>query len=49
MSFNLAALEKADAVVAVYDAGRCDVYTTDCCGLAAQRGKLTARTPHGSV
>ena len=28
MSFNLVAFEKADEVVAAYDSGRCDVYTT---------------------
>ena len=33
------AFEKADEVVAAYDAGRCDVYTTDSSGLAAQRTK----------
>ena len=36
MKFNLVAFEKADEVVAAYDAGRCDVYTTDRSGLAAQ-------------
>jgi general L-amino acid transport system substrate-binding protein len=46
MSFNLVAFEKADEVVAAYDAGRCDVYTTDRSGLAAQRGKLTAPDSH---
>jgi general L-amino acid transport system substrate-binding protein len=46
MSFNLVAFEKADEVVAAYDAGRCDVYTTDRSGLAAQRGKLTAPDTH---
>ena len=46
MSFNLVAFEKADEVVAAYDAGRCDVYTTDRSGLAAQRGKLTAPDGH---
>ncbi|RZO30170.1 MAG: amino acid ABC transporter substrate-binding protein [SAR116 cluster bacterium] len=46
MSFNLVAFEKADEVVAAYDAGRCDVYTTDRSGLAAQRGKLTAPDAH---
>jgi general L-amino acid transport system substrate-binding protein len=46
MSFNLVAFEKADEVVAAYDAGRCDVYTTDRSGLAAQRGKLTAPDNH---
>ena len=46
MSFNLVAFEKADEVVAAYDAGRCDVYTTDRSGLAAQRGKLTNPNSH---
>ena len=46
MSFNLVAFEKADEVVAAYDAGRCDVYTTDRSGLAAQRGKLTKPDDH---
>ena len=40
------AFEKADEVVAAYDAGRCDVYTTDRSGLAAQRGKLTNPDAH---
>src|SRR6056300_1402495 len=46
MSFNLVAFEKADEVVAAYDAGRCDVYTTDRSGLAAQRGKLANPSAH---
>ena len=46
MSFNLVAFEKADEVVAAYDAGRCDVYTTDRSALAAQRGKLTNPDAH---
>ncbi|MGB0756686.1 MAG: amino acid ABC transporter substrate-binding protein [Candidatus Puniceispirillaceae bacterium] len=46
MSFNLVAFEKADEVVAAYDAGRCDVYTTDRSALAAQRTKLTAPDAH---
>ena len=46
MSFNLVAFEKADEVVAAYDAGRCDVYTTDRSGLAAQRTKLTNPNAH---
>jgi general L-amino acid transport system substrate-binding protein len=40
MSFKGVFFEKADEVVAAYDAGRCDVYTTDQSGLAAQRTKL---------
>jgi general L-amino acid transport system substrate-binding protein len=44
MDYKLVAFEKADEVVAAYDAGRCDVYTTDQSGLAAQRLKLGAPT-----
>ncbi len=40
MKYKLVAFEKADEVVAAYDAGRCDVFTTDQSGLAAQRLKL---------
>ena len=36
------AFEKADEVVQAYDSGRCDTYTTDKSGLAAQRTKLSA-------
>ena len=46
MAFNLVAFEKADEVVGAYDAGRCDVYTTDRSALAAQRTKLTAPDAH---
>ena len=46
MKFNLVAFEKADEVVAAYDAGRCDVYTTDRSGLAAQRLKLSNPNAH---
>ena len=38
--------EKADEVVAAYDAGRCDTYTTDKSGLAAQRIKLSKPDDH---
>ena len=40
------AFEKADEVVQAYDAGRCDTYTTDKSGLAAQRTKLSAPDDH---
>ena len=46
MSFNPVVFEKADEVVAAYDAGRCDVYTTDQSGLAAQRVKLKDPDAH---
>jgi general L-amino acid transport system substrate-binding protein len=40
MRFRPVVFEKSDEVVAAYDAGRCDVYTTDRSGLYAQRIKL---------
>jgi general L-amino acid transport system substrate-binding protein len=40
MQYELVAFEKSDEVVAAYDAGRCDVYTTDKSGLYAQRLKM---------
>ena len=46
MGFELVAFEKADEVVQAYDAGRCDVYTTDRSGLAAQRLKLSDPAAH---
>jgi general L-amino acid transport system substrate-binding protein len=46
MSFEPVVFEKADEVVAAYDSGRCDVYTTDASGLAAQRTKLAEPSAH---
>lgn len=46
MSFELVALENSDEVVAAYGAGRCDVFTTDRSGLAAERLKLAAPDDH---
>ena len=46
MEYELVAFEKADEVVSAYDAGRCDVYTTDQSGLYAQRLKLTNPDDH---
>lgn len=46
MDYKIIAFEKADEVVAAYDAGRCDVYTTDKSGLAAQRIKLKKPSDH---
>ncbi len=40
LSYKSVTFEKADEVVGAYDAGRCDVYTTDRSGLAAQRIKM---------
>jgi general L-amino acid transport system substrate-binding protein len=38
--------EKADEVVAAYESGRCDVFTTDRSSLAAQRTKLKNPEAH---
>lgn len=46
LSYEILAFEKADEVVAAYDAGRCDVYTTDRSGLAANRSKLSDPSAH---
>jgi general L-amino acid transport system substrate-binding protein len=46
MSYEPVVFEKADEVVAAYDSGRCDVYTTDASGLAAQRTKLADPAAH---
>ena len=41
MAYEPVVFEKADEVVNAYDEGRCDTYTTDKSGLAAQRTKLS--------
>jgi general L-amino acid transport system substrate-binding protein len=46
MDYTVVAYEKSDEVVAAYDAGRCDVYTTDQSGLYAQRIKLKDVSAH---
>jgi len=46
MDYKIVAFEKADEVVAAYDGGRCDVYTTDQSGLYAQRIKLKDPSAH---
>ena len=46
ISYEPVAFEKADEVVAAYDAGRCDTYTTDKSGLAAQRTKMKNPDEH---
>ena len=46
IKYEPVAFEKADEVVAAYDAGRCDTYTTDKSGLAAQRTKLSNPDDH---
>lgn len=46
MDYTVVAYEKSDEVVAAYDSGRCDVYTTDQSGLYAQRIKLKDVSAH---
>ena len=46
MDYKPVVFEKADEVVAAYDSGRCDVYTTDASALAAQRLKLKNPDDH---
>ncbi|MDA0663399.1 MAG: amino acid ABC transporter substrate-binding protein [Proteobacteria bacterium] len=46
MKFTSVVFEKADEIRTAYDAGRCDVYTTDRSGLAAQRSLLKAPDEH---
>ncbi len=46
MQYEVVAFEKSDEVVKAYDEGRCDVYTTDRSGLAAQRLKLKNPDEH---
>lgn len=46
MDYKPVVFEKADEVVAAYDSGRCDVYTTDQSALAAQRIKLKEPKAH---
>ena len=46
ISYEPVAFEKADEVVQAYDAGRCDTYTTDKSGLAAQRTKMKNPDEH---
>lgn len=40
MKYEVVAFEKADEVIAAYDSGRCDVFTTDQSGLYAERLKM---------
>ena len=46
MSYEIVAFEKNDEVIQAYDAGRCDVYSTDASGLFAERLKLTNPGDH---
>ena len=46
MRYTPVTFEKTDEVVAAYDAGRCDVYTTDQSGIYAVRIKLKSPDDH---
>lgn len=46
MTYEPVVFEKADEVVAAYDSGRCDIYTTDISGLLAQKSKLADPSAH---
>ena len=46
MEYELVTFEKTDEVVAAYESGRCDVYTTDQAGLYANRLKFANPTEH---
>jgi general L-amino acid transport system substrate-binding protein len=46
MRYTPVVFEKSDEVLAAYQAGRCDAYTTDKSGLYAQRLKLRDRDDH---
>jgi general L-amino acid transport system substrate-binding protein len=47
MTYKPVVFEKSDEAIAAFDGGRCDVYTTDRSGLAADRTKL--KDPDGSI
>ena len=46
MKYKLVSYEKDDEVIAAYDSGRCDTYTTDQSGLYANRIKLKKPSDH---
>ncbi|MFN3723312.1 MAG: amino acid ABC transporter substrate-binding protein [Paracoccaceae bacterium] len=46
LTYEPVRFEKADEVLAAYDAGRCDVYTSDISGLAARRLVMQNPTEH---
>ncbi len=46
MAYDVVAFEKEAEVVAAYEAGRCDVYTTDASALAAARVQLANADEH---
>lgn len=46
LKYKVIAFEKTNEVIAAYDAGRCDAYTTDASGLYAERLKLKVPGDH---
>jgi general L-amino acid transport system substrate-binding protein len=46
MPYEIISFEKSDEALKAYEAGRCDVYSTDASGLAAQRLKLADPDAH---
>ena len=46
MPYEVVAFATADETIKAYDAGRCDVFTTDASGLYAERLKLTNANEH---
>lgn len=46
LDYEIITFERTDETIAAYEAGRCDVYTTDRSGLAAQRLKLSNPKDH---
>lgn len=46
LKYKVIAFEKNNEVIAAYDAGRCDAYTTDASGLYAERLKLKVPGDH---
>jgi general L-amino acid transport system substrate-binding protein len=47
MTYKPVVFEKSDEAIAAFESGRCDVYTTDRSGLAADRTKL--KDPEGAI
>lgn len=46
LDYKMVVFEKTDEVIAAYDAGRCEAYTTDASGLYAERLKLRNPDEH---
>jgi general L-amino acid transport system substrate-binding protein len=46
LKYQILTFEKSDETLAAYEAGRCDVYSTDASGLAAQKIKLGKPDEH---